>query len=50
MLKGIAHRDLLEAIRRDHAGMKYLPAPVLKSLAEHPPSSELTPVNSRSCA
>ena len=42
MLKGMAHGDLLEAIRRVHAGMKYLPAPVLKSLAERPPSSELS--------
>lgn len=42
MLKGMAHGDLLEAIRRVHAGMKYLPPPVLKSLAERPPSSELS--------
>jgi DNA-binding NarL/FixJ family response regulator len=42
MLKGMAHGDLLEAIRRVHAGMRYLPATVLKSLAERPPSSELS--------
>ena len=33
LLKGMAHDELLEAIRSVHAGVRYLPPPVLKSLA-----------------
>lgn len=42
LLKGMPHGDLLEVIRRVHAGLRYLPAPVLESLARRPPSSDLS--------
>jgi DNA-binding NarL/FixJ family response regulator len=43
LLKGMAHDELLEAIRSVHAGVRYLPPPVLKSLSERLPGSELSP-------
>jgi two-component system NarL family response regulator len=43
LMKGMAHDELLEAIRSVHAGIRYLPPPVLKSLAERIPGSELSP-------
>jgi len=42
LLKGMSHTELANAIRRVHAGMRYLPRPVSKSLAERPPHSELS--------
>jgi DNA-binding NarL/FixJ family response regulator len=42
LLKAMSHTDLANAIRAVHAGMKYLPASVSKSLAERPPHSELS--------
>jgi DNA-binding NarL/FixJ family response regulator len=42
LLKGMSHNDLVNAIRRVHAGLKYLPDSVSKSLAERPPHSELS--------
>lgn len=43
LLKGMAHDELLGAIRSVHAGIRYLPPPVLKSLAERPHGSQLSP-------
>ncbi len=43
LLKGMPHGELLEAIRSVHAGRRYLPQSVLKSLAERPPGPELSP-------
>jgi DNA-binding NarL/FixJ family response regulator len=43
LLKGMAHDELLDAIRSVHAGIRYLPPRVLKSLAERPPGSALSP-------
>lgn len=43
LLKGMAHDELLDAIRSVHAGIRYLPPPVLKSLAERTPGSNLSP-------
>ena len=43
LLKGMPHGELLEAIRSVHAGRRYLPQLVLKSLAERPPGPELSP-------
>lgn len=43
MLKGMPHEDLLNAIRRVHAGSQFLPPAVRESLARRPPSSELSP-------
>jgi DNA-binding NarL/FixJ family response regulator len=42
LLKGMSHNDLASAIRKVHAGMKFIPASVSKSLAERPPHSELS--------
>jgi DNA-binding NarL/FixJ family response regulator len=42
LLKGMPDTELLDAIRNVHAGLRYLPQPVLESLANRPPNSELT--------
>jgi DNA-binding NarL/FixJ family response regulator len=42
LLKGMPHGELLEAIRTVHAGLRYLPEPVLQRLAERTPSSALS--------
>ncbi len=42
LLKGMPHGELIEAIRSVHAGLRYLPGPILKSLAERPPGPELS--------
>lgn len=43
LLKGMRSRDLVEAIRTVNRGLRYLPKPVLDSLANRPPHSDLTP-------
>ncbi len=42
LLKGMSDTELLGAIRNVHVGLRYLPQPVLDSLANRPPKSELT--------
>jgi two-component system NarL family response regulator len=42
LLKGLSHNDLVSAIRTVHAGLKFIPASVSRSLAERPPQSELS--------
>jgi DNA-binding NarL/FixJ family response regulator len=42
LLKGMSDNELVDAIRKVHAGFRYLPQPVLDSLASRPPKSELT--------
>src|SRR5438552_4617432 len=42
LLKGMSHNELLEAIRKVHAGQRYLPPSVLQSLEGRPPASELS--------
>jgi len=42
LLKGMPHGELLNAIRSVHAGLRYLPAPVLKRLADRPPGPDLS--------
>jgi two-component system NarL family response regulator len=42
LLKAMSHNDLASAIRAVHAGLKFIPASVSKSLAERPPRSELS--------
>jgi DNA-binding NarL/FixJ family response regulator len=42
LLKGMPHGELLEAIRTVHAGLRYVPEPVLQRLAERTPSSVLS--------
>ncbi len=42
LLKGMSDTELLEAIRNVHSGLRYLPQPVLESLASRPPKSDLS--------
>lgn len=42
LLKAMSHHDLANAIRTVHAGRKYIPASISKSLADRPPHSELS--------
>jgi DNA-binding NarL/FixJ family response regulator len=42
LLKGMSHNDLAEAIRNVHAGLKVIPGPVFRSLAQRPPNSDLS--------
>jgi DNA-binding NarL/FixJ family response regulator len=42
LLKAMSHKDLANAIRTVHAGLKCIPETVSKSLAERPPHSQLS--------
>ena len=42
LLKGMPPHELLDAIRNVHLGLRYLPPPVLETLANRPPNSELS--------
>jgi DNA-binding NarL/FixJ family response regulator len=42
LLKGMANHELIDAIRNVHMGLRYVPQPVLDSLASRPPNSELS--------
>jgi two-component system, NarL family, response regulator len=42
LLKGMPPHELLDAIRNVHHGLRYLPPPVLETLAQRPPNSELS--------
>jgi DNA-binding NarL/FixJ family response regulator len=42
LLKGMSHDELANAIRTVHAGKKFLPACISRSLAERPPGSALS--------
>jgi DNA-binding NarL/FixJ family response regulator len=42
LLKGMSNHELIEAIRNVHLGLRYVPQPVLDSLANRPPNSELS--------
>jgi DNA-binding NarL/FixJ family response regulator len=46
MIKGMPHDALIEALRRVHAGGRFLPCPVKQALASRAPSSELRTPNS----
>jgi DNA-binding NarL/FixJ family response regulator len=43
LLKGMAHDDLIDAIRRVRTGVQYLPAQVKETLANRAPGSDLSP-------
>jgi DNA-binding NarL/FixJ family response regulator len=43
LLKGMSSDTLLDAIRSVHMGLRYLPPPVLKTLANRPPAFQLSP-------
>ena len=42
LLKGMSDTELIEAIRSVHAGLRYLPKPVLQTLMNRPPKSDLS--------
>jgi len=42
LLKAMSHTDLANAIRTVHAGLKFIPPSISKSLAGRPPQSELS--------
>jgi DNA-binding NarL/FixJ family response regulator len=42
LLKGMSHTELLEAIRNVHGGLRWLPGPVLQTLAGRPPNCKLS--------
>ena len=42
ILKGLVHRELLDAIRTVHAGQKRIPPEVARQLAEHATDEELS--------
>lgn len=42
LLKGMPHEELIDAIRRVHAGQRYLPKSVLEKLENRPPNSNLS--------
>ena len=43
IIKGMSHETLVDALRRAHAGTRFLPAPVARSLADRTPNSDLSP-------
>ena len=43
VIKAMSHDTLVDALRRVHAGSRYLPAPVADSLASRTPNSDLSP-------
>lgn len=47
LLKGVSHEVLIDALRRVHAGQRYIPPPVAHMLAERRPDCELSPRESR---
>jgi DNA-binding NarL/FixJ family response regulator len=42
LLKGMSHGDLVDALRRVHAGVRILPPPVAQTLAARTPNSDLS--------
>jgi two-component system NarL family response regulator len=42
LLKGMPSHELIDAIRNVHRGLRYLPQPVLDTLADRPPNSDLS--------
>ncbi len=43
LIKGMPHEDLIEAIRRVHAGEYFVPVPMAEALATRIPRTQLTP-------
>ena len=43
MIKGMSHETLVDALRRVHSGCKFLPPPVMRSLQDRTPNSDLSP-------
>jgi DNA-binding NarL/FixJ family response regulator len=43
LIKAMSHETLVDALRKVHAGTRFLPAPVAESLALRTPNSDLSP-------
>jgi two-component system, NarL family, response regulator len=43
LIKAMSHDTLVDALRRVHAGARFLPTPVARSLATRTPNSDLSP-------
>ncbi len=43
IIKGMSHQTLVDALRRVHSGLRFLPPPVVRSLADRTPNSDLSP-------
>ena len=43
LIKAMSHETLVDALRKVHAGTRFLPAPVAESLAMRTPNSDLSP-------
>lgn len=43
LIKGMSHEALVDALRKVHAGLRYLPSPIVRSLADRTPNSDLSP-------
>jgi DNA-binding NarL/FixJ family response regulator len=43
LIKGMSHETLVDALRRVHSGSRFLPPPIMRSLADRTPNAELTP-------
>jgi len=43
IIKGMSHEVLADALRRVHAGCKFLPSPIMRSLRDRTPNSDLSP-------
>jgi len=43
VIKAMSYETLVDALRRVHAGCRYLPPPVARSLANRTPNSDLSP-------
>ena len=42
LIKGMSHETLVDALRKVRAGLRYLPSPLARSLAERTPNSDLS--------
>jgi DNA-binding NarL/FixJ family response regulator len=43
LIKGMSYDTLVEAVRRVHSGGRFLPPPIVRSLADRTPNSDLSP-------
>ena len=43
IIKGMSHEALVDALRKVRSGMRFLPRPVMRSLADRTPNSDLSP-------
>lgn len=43
IIKGMSHETLVDALRKVRSGMRFLPPPIARSLADRTPNSDLSP-------